>query len=86
MKKKNELEDNESSLTVRLDSKRTREEEIQTQPTRCTGKKNKKRTFECAGRFSDFFINKMKEAKFRGKKTDCLPLVLRYIIFIPLII
>lgn len=48
--------------------------------------KKKKRTFECAGRFSDFFIDKMKEAKFREKKTDCLPLVFRYVIFIPLII
>ena len=46
----------------------------------------KKRTFECAGRFSDFFIKKWKEAKSRRKKTGCLPLILSYIIFILFII
>lgn len=44
----------------------------------------KKRTFECAGRFSDFFIKK--ERKQSLEKTGCLPLILSYIIFILFII
>lgn len=54
-------------------------------------KLKKKRTFECAGRFSDFFYSKIlrKEAESREekkKKTGRLPFILSYIIFILFII
>lgn len=72
---------------MRLDSKRTREEKIKlNQHAVQEKKKKKKELLNVQVDFQTFFIDKMKEAKFRGKKTDCLPLVLRYVIFIPLII
>lgn len=43
----------------------------------------KKRTFECAGRFSDFFIKKTRK---QSLEKGCLPLILSYIIFILFII
>lgn len=57
-----------SFLTVRLDfaSEGKREDRLKSKVNQQAVQK--KRTFECAGRFSDFFIKKWKEAKSRRKK------------------
>lgn len=56
-----------SFLTVRLNfaSRGKREDRLKSELNQQAVQK--KRTFECAGRFSDFFIKKRKETKSRKK-------------------